>query len=181
MAGGAGDDVYLVPNTLAVIVEKPGEGIDTVIAKVDWVLGANVENLVLSSAEINGWTGTGNELNNKLTGNMGPNKLYGMAGDDTIDGGGGADILVGGAGSDWLIGGAGADIFRFSMGDGKDTIVDLGAGDSIDILAFMKAGIKATLMDSGPNMVINMSNGDSITVLGHHAAELHPTWYGWVI
>ncbi len=138
LIGGAGNDTYYVNNTTTVITEKPGEGIDTIIAKGDYVLPANVENLVISSADTNGWDGTGNGLDNIITGNVGANRLDGLAGNDTIDGGGGNDTLLGGAGDDSLQGGAGND--TISGGDGNDTIdsgtgaatVDGGAGnDSI--------------------------------------------------
>ncbi|WP_318837873.1 calcium-binding protein [Pseudomonas botevensis] len=57
-------------------------------SSLDWTLGANLENLILTGSAING---TGNELNNTLTGNDG---------DNTLNGGAGADIMIGGAGVD---------------------------------------------------------------------------------
>ena len=143
---------------------------------------ANVENLVISSAAANGWAGYGNELNNQITGNAGDNYLDGAAGDDTISGGAGNDTLFGGLGDDRLTGGSGNDTFRFAPGGGHDTITDFGNGaDKIDILAYQKAGLTASLRDSGADVVISYSNGDSITVLGHHIADLKFWAYGWAI
>ncbi|WP_236183005.1 hypothetical protein, partial [Pseudomonas sputi] len=63
--------------------------IDTVRSSVNWTLGANLENLVLTgTANLNG---TGNELNNTLTGNSGANTLNGGLGADTMIGGDGVD------------------------------------------------------------------------------------------
>lgn len=60
MAGGKGNDSYYVDNAGDQVIEKAGEGVDTVYAKVSTTLSANVENLVLldagkpQSAVING-------------------------------------------------------------------------------------------------------------------------------
>ena len=69
MAGGLGNDIYVVDNAGDVVSEAAGAGTDTVRSSVSHTLGANVENLVLTGvAAING---TGNALNNSLTGNAG--------------------------------------------------------------------------------------------------------------
>jgi Ca2+-binding RTX toxin-like protein len=132
LAGGAGNDVYVVPNSLSTIIEKAGEGVDTVVAKGDFTLGANLENLTISSTATNGWAGTGNELNNVMLGNAGANRLNGMGGADTINGGAGADSILGGAGADSLLG-----------GDGNDT---LGGGEGAD---FLEGGVGNDTLTGG--------------------------------
>ncbi|MEQ1653010.1 MAG: hypothetical protein ABL897_11015, partial [Hyphomicrobium sp.] len=69
MAGGQGNDIYGVDNVLDVVTELAGagSGIDTVRSSISYVLGANVENvLLLGAAAINA---TGNAAANTLTGN----------------------------------------------------------------------------------------------------------------
>ena len=81
MAGGAGDDLYIVNNSLDIVTEDAGAGMDTVNASVAYVLSGNVENLTLTgAAAVNG---TGNALDNILVGNSAANTLIGGAGNDT--------------------------------------------------------------------------------------------------
>uniref|UniRef100_UPI003CEE5E5C calcium-binding protein n=1 Tax=Pseudomonas sp. TWP3-2 TaxID=2804574 RepID=UPI003CEE5E5C len=65
---------------------------DRVFSSIDYTLGANVENLILTgSANLNG---TGSAVSNRMTGNDGSNIL---------DGGLGADTLIGGLGNDTYV------------------------------------------------------------------------------
>jgi Ca2+-binding RTX toxin-like protein len=162
------------------VVEAVGGGTDTVISKGDYTLGDNVENLTLAPATDN-WGGAGNGLNNVIIGNAGGNFLIGLAGNDTIDGGAGNDYISGGLGNDRLTGGAGKDTFRFEKGSGQDIITDFTKAqhDVIDLSAYYKAGLKATLIDVGADVKISFNTGDSITLMGIHASDLTPTWNGF--
>ncbi|WP_434563972.1 M10 family metallopeptidase C-terminal domain-containing protein [Pseudomonas sp. R1-6] len=94
LVGGTGSDTYVVDNLKDVVSETStlASEIDSVRASVNWVLGANLENLTLTGiAAING---SGNALNNVLTGNAGANVLNGLAGRDTLIGGDGNDIYM---------------------------------------------------------------------------------------
>ena len=63
------------------MTEALNEGTDTILASLNYTLGANVEHLTLTgSSAING---TGNALNNTLTGNSAANVLAGGAANDT--------------------------------------------------------------------------------------------------
>jgi len=94
LVGGAGNDTYVVDNLKDIVTETTtlaGE-IDTVRSSVNWTLGANLENLILTgTAQL---SGTGNALNNVLTGNAGNNVLNGGAGLDTLIGGAGNDAYT---------------------------------------------------------------------------------------
>ncbi|SCY88907.1 family 16 glycosylhydrolase [Paracoccus tibetensis] len=92
MEGGLGNDTYIVDNVADLVIEAAGGGTDTVRAGVSYVLGAHVENLILTgTADLDG---TGNALNNHLTGNGGNNVLDGGLGADTMTGGAGDDTYV---------------------------------------------------------------------------------------
>lgn len=106
LTGGLGNDTYVTDGT-DVITEQVGEGIDEVIASLNYALSANVENLTLVGAAING---DGNELGNVITGNANANLLRGLDGNDLLIGGDGADNLQGNNGNDTLNGGEGDDV-----------------------------------------------------------------------
>ncbi|MBS1191827.1 MAG: hypothetical protein H6R10_3619 [Rhodocyclaceae bacterium] len=117
MAGGLGNDTYIVDNTGDVVTEAAGEGTDQVQSSVTYTLSANVENLTLTgSANING---TGNELDNVIVGNAGSNALYGLAGNDTLTGAAGNDTLDGGTGMDAMAGGDGV---TEALNEGTDLV-----------------------------------------------------------
>ena len=120
LIGGLGNDTYIVDNVGDTIVEKSTlrSEIDTVRSSINWILGANLENLVLTGSAVRG---TGNDLNNMLTGNSENNTLQGGAGDDILDGGSGSDLLMGGAGSD-----------TYYVDDDFDFVMDMG-GEANDV------------------------------------------------
>ncbi|MDR3507381.1 MAG: calcium-binding protein, partial [Caulobacteraceae bacterium] len=107
MAGGAGNDAYVVSNSNDVIIEKPGEGTDTVLSSVSFTLPANVEVLTFTgSANV---VGRANDGISTLTANSGNDTLYGGAGTSTLIGGSGQTTMIAGTGSTTFIGGTGPD------------------------------------------------------------------------
>ncbi len=112
MTGGNDDDIYEVDGTADRVTESSAVGgRDKVESAIAYTLGANVEDLKLTSgAAVNG---TGNALDNLLVGGDGANKLDGKVGADTMRGEIGDDIYV----IDNL-----KDVADETGGDGSDTI-----------------------------------------------------------
>ena len=138
MTGGIGDDRYVVDSANDAITENAGEGTDTVQSTVSYVLGANLEHLVLAgAAAVNG---SGNGGANTIAGNNAANKLAGLLGDDTLTGNGGNDLLDGGAGADSLDGGTGNDLFVI---DSASDIVTERDGEGIDTV---QSSLQATTL-----------------------------------
>jgi serralysin len=141
MMGGTGNDLYYIDQSGDLVAEFIGEGTDTVSSAINYTLGDNVDNLILTGSAENG---TGNALDNLIQGNALGNHL---------DGGAGADKLIGGDGTDWMTGGAGADIFAAEINSVKvdskngpislDMILDFKKGeDKIDLSGIdAKAGL----------------------------------------
>jgi Ca2+-binding RTX toxin-like protein len=121
MQGGADDDIYAVDNAHDAVVEKPGQGIDTVDCRVaSYTLPANVENMILKGVAAH-----------NVTGNALANLMIAGYGNDTVNGGGGNDIIKAGFGADVLTGGAGNDMFVFSNVGAERTITDFHIGDDL--------------------------------------------------
>jgi len=127
MSGGMGNDSYFVDSTLDTIRENLDEGTDTVRSSVNFTLGDNLENLVLTGSSAT--DGNGNSLNNLIAGNTANNYIDGRDGNDNLNGGLGNDTLVGGDGNDYLNGGEGNDLM--SGGTGNDSYFVDSRNDSI--------------------------------------------------
>ena len=149
MAGGAGWDTYIVDDAGDTVTETAfGGTADAVFASVSYTVPQHVEVLVLEggarrgSADAGMQTIIGNGGRNALSGGADADQLLGGGGRDRLDGGTGNDLLTGGAGRDKLLGGLGADTFIWTAaaetGAGRkaaDRILDLDAGDTIDLTA----------------------------------------------
>jgi serralysin len=151
LTGGVGHDTYYVVNVDTVVVEKAGEGNDTVYAYRDYRLTANVENLIMAG---NGWTGVGNELDNILISRGTRNVLEGGRGNDVL-----ADES------------ASTTRFQFNVGDGKDVVYGFTAtGVGADLIKLTGYGyntfaeIKSHMTQSGSDVLIRHDNGDQILV-----------------
>ncbi len=150
MTGGSGGDMFVVDNSGDTAVETSASGgSDKVESSVAFVLGANIEKLILTgAAAVNG---TGNSLANTITGNGAANTLKGGGGIDTVDGGGGNDKLYGGTGNDTLKGGSGADGFYFDSALNASTNVDKLSDFSVAAdTIFLDRDIFTTITASGP-------------------------------
>jgi Ca2+-binding RTX toxin-like protein len=92
MSGGPGNDTYIVDSSRDKVMERSGDGRDTVRSSISYAMDHNIEDLVLTGQEP--IDGTGNALDNRITGNSAANRLTGGLGNDTLEGGAGADMFV---------------------------------------------------------------------------------------
>jgi trimeric autotransporter adhesin len=165
MIGGRGFDQYFVDDISDVVVENPGEGTDQVISKIDYALGANVENVSLDPAGA-ALKATGNALNNIISGNDLYNKL---------DGGIGADIMFGGLGEDdYYVDNVG-DVVNETGFNSIDTVystVSFTLGALVEILALQgAASINGTgngldngiYGNEGNNVIRGLSGNDGLS------------------
>jgi Ca2+-binding RTX toxin-like protein len=111
--GGQGNDTYVVKGPADIIIERPGEGNDTVITSVPYTLPENVETLQLAPGAIA--TLTSSRSGGTLIGNEFGTLLVGGAGKDTLIGGLGDDILQGGVGD--------TAVFRDALADATFELV----------------------------------------------------------
>lgn len=130
LIGGYSDDTHLVLGPEDVVVEEPGQGIDTIVSLRSRFLGDHEENLVLQEAGAgdDGYA-IGNPLDNRLTGNSGDNTFDGRAGDDLISAGAGRDVVWAGDGNDTAHGGPGND--RMDGGAGSDLLYGDAGNDTL--------------------------------------------------
>ena len=195
MIGGLGDDTYTVDNTLDIVTEAAGEGIDLVNSSVTLSLSSNLEALVLTGTSA--LNGTGNDLANLLRGNTGNNVLNGGAGNDLLEGGSGndtltdpsgtalfnggagtdtitggasAELFIGGSGNDTLTTGAGNDVILFNQGDGQDTFAAGGTGSDTLSLGGNFAYSDLAFSKSANDLVLKMGTADQITFKNWYAA-----------
>jgi Ca2+-binding RTX toxin-like protein len=163
LAGGAGNDTYLVTDLLDSIEEAAGEGTrDVVVATIDTALSrhAGVEALVLaegSAARIGG-------------GSDGADLIIGNAADNVLSGGPGADTLAAwglagpaGGSPDLLDGGADADVLlAVSFAPPEETPgVNLAGGAGDDVYVLGAAGMLLAGSDaSGTDVAVVLVSAD---------------------
>ncbi|MEH3101714.1 beta strand repeat-containing protein [Sphingomonas adhaesiva] len=141
MEGGIGNDIYYVDDAADEVVERAGEGTDTVLSSVSYTLSGEVENLTLIGAAI---AATGNASANRLLGNALANRLEGGQGHDTLDGGAGADVMDGGTGNDTFFVNEAGDRVIEREGEGNDTVVsaiDYALGDHVENLTLAGSAV----------------------------------------
>ncbi len=103
MVGASGDDTFVVGSTKDSVVRGAG-GVDTVIAAVNYVLPAGIQNLT-------------------LLGTWGPVVGVGNTSANIVKADRAGETVIGGAGDDVLVGAGGGDTFIFQPGSGRDVIV----------------------------------------------------------
>lgn len=116
MSGGGGDDVYVVTEAGDLVIEKAGEGIDTVLTSRSFALDGFTHVEVLKALDADGKQAI------NLTGNFLENSLFGTDGSNVLDGGFGADRLVGRGGDDVYVVDDAHDVVVEAAKDGIDTV-----------------------------------------------------------
>jgi Ca2+-binding RTX toxin-like protein len=174
LIGGAGNDTYVVDGSSDLVIETlsgAAGGVDLVQATDSFTLGNNVEHLTLLGSE--GYSGTGNDLANRITGNAFANALSGLGGNDTLIGGEGDDSLDGGNGIDSMVGGAGND--TYVVDSAADVVVE-SAGGGIDLVRSSVTRVLATdfenLTLTGAAAINGTGNGAANVIIGNSAANL---------
>ncbi|MFH0824871.1 MAG: calcium-binding protein, partial [Pseudomonadota bacterium] len=127
-------------------------------------LGGNDTIYGLASADIL----YGNDQDDQLFGNAGADTLEGGSGADRLYGEDDPDILIGGLDDDYAAGGPGNDVYRFSRGDGHDTIDDTdstaGNTDTLELGAdILPTDVQIERMGNDLKLTI-LDTGDSVTV-----------------
>jgi Ca2+-binding RTX toxin-like protein len=168
MAGGNGDDIYVVDDLGDRVLENAGQGTDLVYSSVDYALANNVENLILTgTANI---FGTGNSTGtnvgvraNSLIGNSGDNILTGGAGNDTLDGGSGVDAMTGGAGDDIY--------FVDNTGDAVTENINGGTDSVYSSVNYTLALNLENLYLTGSSAINGTGNAQNNLIVGNGAAN----------
>ncbi len=173
MLGGEDNDRYLVDSIGDRVFENLNGGLrDRVEASVSFVLGNNLEDLLLTG--INAINGTGNALDNSIIGNDADNTISGGAGNDRLSGGLGNDTLNGGVGTNTLNGGFGDDTYNVSTRGGAiNTIVDTGGIDTVQSTSTFTLGAtieNLTLLGSGA--INGTGNALNNVITGNGAANV---------
>jgi Ca2+-binding RTX toxin-like protein len=114
--GGAGNDTFVVDASTDIVEEAYGEGNDSVLTQVSYLLTSGAEVELLSTTYHAGTAAI------ELTGNYGNQTIIGNAGNNVITGGVGADVLIGLAGDDVYIVHDGAASVIEDAGSGNDTV-----------------------------------------------------------
>lgn len=92
MEGGGGYDIYVVDDVGDVVIELGGVGCDMVEVLVNYMLGVNVEDLILIGIVL--LMVIGNVLGNWICGNIVVNLIDGGWGVDIMEGGVGVDVYI---------------------------------------------------------------------------------------
>jgi Ca2+-binding RTX toxin-like protein len=161
--GGQGDDIIYVDSAGDIVIERNGEGVDTVYTPVNYTLGAGVYVEALSTTNAAG----GGDL--QLSGNEITQVIYGNAGNNIFHGGGGADSIVGYAGDDTYYVQSGIETFIETAGQGRDIVYTdrsyvLAVGTSVEVLSTISIADTTALNLVGNELAqeIYGNNGNNI-------------------
>ena len=158
LVGLDGDDLYYVNNPGDVVVEAANGGSDTVIARVDYTMPANVEGLYMLGS---GLTGTGTNNADSLLSSGGPNTLVGLGGNDLYYLGNAADVVVEAAN-----GGFDSVLTRvsYTLPTNVEALYEIGSG-----LTGTGNSVANTLVTIGANTLVGLAGNDTFVFLSGSA------------
>ena len=159
MSGGKGDDLYIVDSRSDVLYEQADEGFDTVSSSATFVLGANIEKLILTGTS--NIAAGGNSLDNVIIGNAGNNYINGGLGADDMQGGDGDDIYVVDNAKDTILDATGNDTVRASIDYTlPGEIENLELIGLLDLEAYGNSSDNHITGNSGNNVINGFSGND---------------------
>ncbi|MBK8525123.1 MAG: hypothetical protein IPL58_14475 [Betaproteobacteria bacterium] len=181
------------------IVQDGNAGLNTTDQRVFKQLDSGQKIIVQNS--VNGETGNDKESQYVLFGGKKMDLLVGGKLADRFYGGSGLDYLEGKQGNDTLEGGAGLDFYRFTKGDGQDTIQDykeppgsadpaaralLQRNNELLVLAFKDGGVwkggsgqnAFTATQSGNDLILTFTDGEDSITLKHFDFDAARTGQG---
>ncbi len=172
LAGGLGNDFYIVRAVGDSTIEFADEGIDTVQTTFSiFALQNNIENLTFTDNAAHA-AGVGNGLDNVITGGTGTDDLFGRDGNDTLIGGtGAANTLFGQAGDDiYVVQTVGDSIIEFAN-EGTDTVqtalASFTLGDNVESLVFTGTGAFTGIgSNATDNTITGGAGADFLSGLG---------------
>ena len=163
--GGTLEDTWIAEDS---VIEAEDEGVDTIHSIFDFILPANVENLVLDYALV--WNGISSKRYAiSGTGNSQANTMYGNAGDNILNGLAGADIMNGQDGNDTYFVDEEDDQAVESVGAGIDTVfsqVSFSLGDNIENLTLVGSGNDSGTGNALDNRLDGSQSGGANQLIG---------------
>jgi len=161
LIGNGGNDFFYVEAGDGVF-ESVGGGTDRVFARTSYVLTANAEVEMLTTANNAGTTAI------NLTGNGFAQTIYGNNGANVLDGGGGHDSLIGNGGNDFFYVEAGDSVFE-AVGGGTDRVF---ARTSYTLAANAEVELLTTVGNAGTTAINLTGNGFAQAIYGNNGANI---------
>ncbi|MGD9883898.1 MAG: VCBS domain-containing protein [Reyranella sp.] len=154
-------------------VAEGGAGVDRLIFNASGA--GNVLDLAsqTGSGPFLGWKFTDFEIFELATDGSGTASSFwidfnGDATGSKVIGGAGADLFRGRGGDDVLVGGAGGDTYTYTLGDGSDTITDIGFGETDTLRLLGVAQGEVTLTRDGDDLLVSVSAGSEVIRVTDH-------------
>lgn len=148
-----------------------------------------LEKYTLKLGDTNGETVSLTNGANIVQGGGGNDSINGMGGDDTIYGGYGSDTIYGGDGNDiiygdavnakpdgsadTLDGGAGSNVYYFSTGFGKDTVISTSGSDLVVFTDIATLSASA-YSQNGYDLIITVTTSDKLTIQNYYSDSVNP-------